>query len=1018
MSLRERLAAYSGSGSRLGGLITNAYNQRSPSYSGIRGTIYSTAQQEGIDPYLALATVENEGGFYDDPNEYYNRVGDQGQSYGPYQEHVLGRGAQAPRDVDPVRQTQRFAADVRRLLESGFQGSPGQLIAAAQRPYDPIGAAQKYQASYDRYSTGGPSDFSYPSAPSGEEAEGFDSGPRLTPEQIARLRQASAAPGQSAGFGGVLGNLGRGIGAQLGAYGQGIQSIPQNVQAVQENPITRNLPFGLGPALGVLSSLPTAEPFLEGAGFGEGPGIQTPLGKLTTRGAIGAVADPLSLLPVGKVAKVAKPAGRLAGRAAEEVGTRAVGRFAPQTAIRRAVQALPEGDIAGERNARFILGQGEVIPGPEGVLHEQLAREAGTDLDRLMASGAVRIFPESGGRVAVQAVRPLNPEQAASLSRVLSGAREIFVETPSLSASFNNPQLAVRRIQQSFGGVPQGQQGLRQLVGAEEGFARIPEGGGVPDEALPGAPSPSAAVSEGELAQATPSAEAITEPLPTLETTPQQRAIAHSQANRILRNFGVEDAEPELQERVFQLALKDNPSLDEINELGAELAARMAQRPSLEEQLTKSVEGARGGGAGKPPEPPKPPVAQGEVPPKPTMSERALGVANIPRALKSSFDISAPLRQGAYFAPSRPTEWGRAFGAMIKAVGSEKYARAVDDSVRQSRLFPLAEQSGLYIAPLDEASNIAKREEAFMTDYAQKLPLGIGAIVRASERAYITFLNKLRIEVFETIADEWGEVPAKNYESLANFINAGTGRGRLGSLQESGPLLNALFFSPRFFMSRIENVTNLADPIIRKQVANALWKFYGTGSAALGLMAAAGTQVETDPRSADFGKVKIGNTRYDFWAGNQQIARYMAQLATGQTKTVTGKNAGKITDKDRIKVVGDFLRSKLAPLPGTGVNLLSGKDFLGEKLTPVGVAVDTLAPIFLQDLYEAGQAEGVPGLIKTAPAGLGIGVQTFGGSTPAIGGQPRTAPPITTQPRAPVSTGAGSSIRERLNAYR
>jgi len=690
MSLRERLSGYRSGSSRLGGLVSNAYGGRTTPYGGIRGTIYSAAQKEGIDPYLALATVENEGGFYDDPNEYYNRVGDQGQSYGPYQEHLKGRGAQAPRDIDPVRQTQRFAADVRRLLESGFQGTPGQLIAAAQRPYDPIGAARKYQASYDRYSTGGPSDFGggggstsfeTPSlyTPSGEEAEGFDAGPQMTPEMRARLARANAAPGQGAGFGGVLGSLGRGIGAQLDAYGRGIQSIPENVQAMQQNPITRNLPFGLGPALGVLSSLPTAEPFLEGAGVGELGGINTLLGRLTGRGALGAIADPVGFLPVGKVGQVG---GRLAGRgirrAVAEIGE-AVGPRAPTplfhgTTATRAFDELaaPPGGVvylSKDPNyaATYAVSAGETEGAGPRMFRVTLDPKA--KVRKVNLKSIIGEVGESIGRNPDAAVWRYMEEKG--LDAVQSG-NIYMVRNPDMirysGQEATRPGL-VQRLQANF-------QPLNKLVGSEEGFARIPDWlrqdldrlvaradqmgvsdrieelaaqrlparqivdvlmpevkditdvrelqtmvravrqkRGIPSLDEPAefeawlqgrkaTPGPSAAVPEGELAQAAP-------------TNPQQRAIARSQADEFLRSEGLAGT-PEgaaLRGRIYNFFEKGEANPDEMASIGAEVKRIREAQPSLEETLERSIAQATGTSLPPPIEPPKPPTATGAQPP-------------------------------------------------------------------------------------------------------------------------------------------------------------------------------------------------------------------------------------------------------------------------------------------------------------------------------------------------------------------------------------------------------------------
>jgi hypothetical protein len=106
----------------------------------VQQIIRDTAIAEGIDPELAIAVARQESGF----NVY--AVGDGGDSHGLFQENIHGRGAGRAPDYDPVRQTQRFAADVRRLLSTGFTGTYGEIGAAAQRPFDPVGYARSIDA--------------------------------------------------------------------------------------------------------------------------------------------------------------------------------------------------------------------------------------------------------------------------------------------------------------------------------------------------------------------------------------------------------------------------------------------------------------------------------------------------------------------------------------------------------------------------------------------------------------------------------------------------------------------------------------------------------------------------------------------------------------------------------------------------------------------------------------------------------------------------------------------------------
>ncbi len=369
---------------------------------------------------------------------------------------------------------------------------------------------------------------------------------------------------------------------------------------------------------------------------------------------------------------------------------------------------------------------------------------------------------------------------------------------------------------------------------------------------------------------------------------------------------------------------------------------------------------------------------------------------NIPKSLLASIDMSAPFRQGAILSISNPKAGGRAFQEMFSQAFSEKKANEWLLKLRESPFYAVIKQSKLYVA--EPNTKLTAKEENFMSNFASRIPV-IGPMVKASERAYVGYLNKLRVDIFANGADrlrEQGITPENNpeaYKSLANFINNATGRGNLGALELAAPVLNGLFFSPRYIMSRF----NLLNPVtyakmpapVRKMALKSVLSYVGFTVLFIGLLDAAfdDLDIEWDPRSTDFGKLRIGKTRIDPWAGFQQVVRLLAQLATGQkknTKTgaITNLDGRKFPFETRADVALRFGRSKLSPTASTVANVLSGKTIVGEEVTVGGELLKNVTPLYMQDLKEIYDEEGPTGVVLSAiPAFFGFGVQSYGGKS-------------------------------------
>jgi hypothetical protein len=383
----------------------------------------------------------------------------------------------------------------------------------------------------------------------------------------------------------------------------------------------------------------------------------------------------------------------------------------------------------------------------------------------------------------------------------------------------------------------------------------------------------------------------------------------------------------------------------------------------------------------------------------------ALGeeVLNLPRAIMATADLSAPLRQGVFLI-GKPKTWIPAFGSMFKYFASEKSYKGLSDQIKSRPTYQLMRDSKLALT--DMSPLLQSREEAFMSNLSEKIP-GFGILAKASNRAYSGFLNKLRADTFDDLvrtAKQQGidkENP-KVIADIAKFVNSATGRGDLGALNKASVVLNGAFFSPRLMASRL-NLINPKyymdlEPMVRKEALKSLFTFAGTGASILGLAKLGGAQVGIDPRSADFGKIKIDDTRYDIWGGFQQYMVLAARLLSNQmVSSTTGKefNLGEgYKPTTRMDILQRFFESKTAPVASFALALLRGQNSMGEKTNLPVELVDRFIPMVVQDMYDLVRERGAQGIYMAIPGMFGVGSQTYTDQIPMNAKTPTGKPKI------------------------
>jgi hypothetical protein len=379
---------------------------------------------------------------------------------------------------------------------------------------------------------------------------------------------------------------------------------------------------------------------------------------------------------------------------------------------------------------------------------------------------------------------------------------------------------------------------------------------------------------------------------------------------------------------------------------------------------------------------------------------KALGIEiwNMPRALASSFDLSAPFRQALVIGGGHPITFFKNFTPMVKAAGSERYYDEVMREITEDVNYGRMEIGGLDLTDLE---NIVTREESrkggqLAENIESRLTAGKLRPVRASGRAYTAFLNKMRADVFNQIlatAEKAGrDIDDPEFlKQVGSLLNAASGRGNLLGLEKHATLLNSIFFSPKLAASRVEmlaRTANLAnprstiDPILKRETAKMMAGVTTFVGGLLGLveLSGAGT-VNFNPTNADFLKIKIGDTRIDPLGGFQQYIRLAAQLKRGE---ITYSGTDETVPKSQLASLKRFGRGKVSPQMGATLDILAHQKF--PERTPINTwgqraitAVQAGAPLTPADVVKYAKHTHDPlGTAGIALANtLGISTQTY-----------------------------------------
>lgn len=367
------------------------------------------------------------------------------------------------------------------------------------------------------------------------------------------------------------------------------------------------------------------------------------------------------------------------------------------------------------------------------------------------------------------------------------------------------------------------------------------------------------------------------------------------------------------------------------------------------------------------------------------------------KSATSSMDNSSIFRQGWKTLWTNPHIWKKnavkTFTDIWKSLGGENTLEAVyaDGFSRKNNLNGYYKKAKLAVGVT---------EEAYPSAIPEKIPY-YSRLYKASQNAYAGFLYRQRMDVFDKyieIAEKTGvELTDKELAAIGNMVNSLTGRGSFGRYEgEVINFANNVFFSPRLLKSHFDTLgghvltggggLSGGSSFVRKEAAKNLLKIIaGTASVLAVAKAINPESVQLDPRSSDFGKIKIKNTRFEVTGGMGSILVLAARMLSRSSKSsTTGKvtklNSGKFGSRSVGEVALDFMENKFSPAAAFINHIwLQGEDFKGRKPTLLGELKTLTVPIGYQNMFENAQDPKAANLLLIMIAdALGVGTNTYG----------------------------------------
>jgi hypothetical protein len=293
----------------------------------------------------------------------------------------------------------------------------------------------------------------------------------------------------------------------------------------------------------------------------------------------------------------------------------------------------------------------------------------------------------------------------------------------------------------------------------------------------------------------------------------------------------------------------------------------------------------------------------------------------------------------------------------------------------------------------------AVTEEEYPIHWPSQIPI-VGRLFKASEEAFTASAYYMRYrtaKMYLHIAESTGiNLNDKlELESIGKLVNSLTARGYTGRQGGEPGIVNNVLWSPKMIKSHLDvlliqplsfNRTNFSAFAQKRAAINLVRIIMGQAAVLFIASRIWPESVEADPRSSDFGKIRIGNTRYDISGGSAAlIVLAFRAISFMAKKGVIKDSSGRVKTADELgfgmtfwDLIVNFFENKMSPTASVVKDYFKGEHFGGEPVTPVSVAESLFVPLPIENLYESFEEAEMANIIVGAIAeNLGVSVQTY-----------------------------------------